>query len=116
MILRGIDFGHVMNASGARNFFGQGYWFHPWLKSFGLDYTGSTFVAKTTPFAPRAGHMPLSGISLQPVELMPKCIKVNMLRGAVLNAVSLSSPGQMRFYGGKNGKNVPTHSLFLLRP
>ena len=93
MILRGIDFGHVMNASGARNFFGQGYWFHPRLKPFGLDYMGSTFVAKTTTLPARAGNMPLTSISLQPVELVPKCIKVNVPRGAVLNAVGLSGPG-----------------------
>ena len=82
-----------MNASGARNFFGQGYWFHPWLRPIGLDYTGSTFVAKTTTLFPQAGNMPLTSISLQPIELMPKCIKVNLPRGAVLNAVGLSGPG-----------------------
>ena len=93
MILRGIDFGYVMNASGARNFFGQGYWFHPWLRRFGLDYTGSTFVAKTTTLSYRSGNMPLVQTNLQPQELFPGCIKVNVINGAVLNAVGLSCPG-----------------------
>ena len=95
--LRGIDFGNVMNASGARNFFGDGYWFHPYLRNWGLDYTGSTFVAKTTTFPPRippeAGNMPFNQDTLQPLELFPRCIKVDFLRGTVLNAVSLSGPG-----------------------
>lgn len=93
MHLRGIDFGHVMNASGGRNFFGQGYWFHRFWKPFGLDYTGSTFVAKTTPLEYRAGYMPLTTFSLQPTELMPRCIKVKFFKRVVLNAVGLSSPG-----------------------
>ena len=93
MHLRGIDFGYVMNASGARNFFGDGYWFHPKLLPFGLDYTGSTFVAKTTPLLEKKGNMPLDLITLQPKELLPRCIKINLIRGDVLNAVGLSSPG-----------------------
>ena len=93
MILRGIDFGYVMNASGARNFFGQGYWFHPWLRPFGLNYTGSTFVAKTTTLSYRSGNMPLAQTNLQPQELFPGCIKINVIKGAVLNAVGLSGPG-----------------------
>ena len=93
MILRGIDFGYVMNASGARNFFGQGYWFHPKLRPFGLDYTGSTFVAKTTTLLKRDGYTSLVWTNLQPQELFPQCIKINVMRGAVLNAVGLSGPG-----------------------
>lgn len=37
--------------------------------------------------------MPLSPVTLQPVEFFPACIKVNVRRGAVLNAVGLSGPG-----------------------
>lgn len=92
MILRGIDFGYVMNASGARNFFGEGYWFHKYGCRFGLNYTGSTFVAKTTTLDPRVGNMPLT-TDLQPTELLPECIKINFLKAAVLNAVGLSGPG-----------------------
>jgi dihydroorotate dehydrogenase len=91
--LRGIEIGNVLNASGARNFFGEGYPFHSFLKPFGLDYTGSTFVAKTTTLLPRAGNMPLRPGSVMPSEFKPMCIRVNWLQGAVLNAVGLSGPG-----------------------
>ena len=82
-----------MNASGARNFFGQGYPYHRWWRHFGLDYTGSTFVAKTTTLDPRAGNMPLTDYTLQPIEVFPRCIETNIRKRAVLNAVGLSGPG-----------------------
>jgi len=94
MILDGIDYGRVWSASGARGFFGEGYWFHSPLRPFGLDWRGSTFVAKTTTMEPRAGNMPLVGT--RPREWKPKCIEVNFRRGAVLNAVGLSGPGLVR--------------------
>lgn len=94
MRLRGIDFGNVMNASGARNFFGQGYWFHRFWGPFGLDYTGSTFVAKTTPLDPRKGNMlTANDDGMTPKKLFPDCIVVDHLKQTVLNAVGLTSPG-----------------------
>ncbi len=90
MIVRGIDFGHVLNASGARGFFGEGYWFHRCIP--GLNYRGSTFVAKTTTLEERAGNMPL-GRMWRPRELMPKCIVVKPFKGVTLNSVGLSGPG-----------------------
>ena len=94
MRLRGIDFGYVMNASGARNFFGQGYWFHPWLRPFGLSFENSTFVAKTTPLDPRKGNMlTKNDDGMTPKELFPDCIVVDHLKQTVLNAVGLTSPG-----------------------
>lgn len=92
MKLRGIDFGPVLDASGVRGFFGEGYWYHRWLRPFGLDFTGSTFVAKTTTLYHRAGNMMLD-FDLIPVELKPKCIKVYFRKKMVLNAVGLSGPG-----------------------
>lgn len=93
MKLLGIDFGTAMNASGARGFFGERdpYWFHRPLRPFGLDWSGSTFVAKTTTLEPRAGNMPLDGN--RPRHWKPDCIAVNFRRAAVLNAVGLSGPG-----------------------
>lgn len=91
MHLRRIDFGHVLNASGARNFDGSGWWYHRLLGWAGLDFDGSTFVAKTTTLNARAGNMPLKGYS--PVSRLPDCIKVYPLRGMALNAVGLSGPG-----------------------
>jgi hypothetical protein len=92
MILRGQNWPNVYNASGARGFSGEGYPFHkPW-RPFGLDYTGSCFVAKTTTLEPRLGNMPLDE-NLRPRELLPKCIVVKLIQGVVLNAVGLSGPG-----------------------
>ncbi len=93
MILRGIDFGHVWQASGATNFYGQGWWYHHWLKMFGLDFSGSTFVAKTTTLDVRLGNMPMKQDGVTPKELLPKCIHVNRKTRAAVNAVGLSGPG-----------------------
>jgi dihydroorotate dehydrogenase len=90
MIVRGVDFGHVLNSSGARGFFGEGYWFHRCVP--GLNYRGSTFVAKTTTLEERAGNMPL-GPRWRPRELVPKCIVVKPFKGVTLNSVGLSGPG-----------------------
>ncbi len=91
MRLRGHDFGPVLNSSGARGFYGEGYWFHDLWHQLGLDYTGSTFVQKTTTLTARAGNMPLDGVT--PKELLPKCIVVKPFKGVVLNSVGLSGPG-----------------------
>lgn len=93
MRLKGVDFEPVFCASGARNFFGEGYWFHRYAKPMGLDYTGSTLIAKTTTLEPRAGNMPLKKGSTMPVDAAPKCIIVKPAKGIALNAVGLSGPG-----------------------
>lgn len=92
MRLRGIEFGPVLDASGVRGFFGEGYPYHRWLRPFGLDFTGSTFVAKTTTLFARAGNMPLND-DLSPQEAKPRCIVVKPGKGITLNAVGLSGPG-----------------------
>jgi dihydroorotate dehydrogenase len=92
MHLRGIDFGHVFNASGARGFYGEGYWYHKYWRPFGLNYEGSTFVAKTTTLMPRLGNMPLD-VDGCPIDLVPDCIVVKPAAGVTLNAVGLSGPG-----------------------
>lgn len=93
MNLRGVDFGPVWDASGVRGFFGEGYWYHKWLKPVGLSFKGSTFVAKTTTLAPRKGNMELAEDGLSPKRRRPDCIVVKMRHGAALNAVGLSGPG-----------------------
>lgn len=93
MILRGIDFGFVWQASGATNFYGQGWWYHHLLRPFGLDFSGATFVAKTSTMFPREGNMPLKNDRVTPKEWLPQSIHVNRKTGAALNAVSLSGPG-----------------------
>ena len=92
MRLRGIPFGNVLSASGVQGFFGEGYWFHPYLKPFGLDFSNFTFVAKTTTLTARPGNLPLRD-DFTPRELLPKCIYVKPWQGVALNALGLSGPG-----------------------
>lgn len=92
MRLRDIDFGSVFDASGVRGFFGEGYWYHIILRPFGLDFRGSTFVAKTTTLLPRKGNMAM-GSGYTPKEWFPRTIIIKPRLGAALNAVGLSGPG-----------------------
>ncbi len=96
MRLRNVQFSRVWCSSGARGFFGDGYWYHKWLKLIGLDYGNSTFVAKTTTFAPRKGNMPLKEDKVSPKDFLPACIKVKPVKGLVLNSVGLSGPGAVQ--------------------
>lgn len=95
MVLRGIDFGPVLDASGTRGFFGEGYPYHKVFSHVGLDFSGSTFVAKTMTLEPRAGNMQ----NLRPNGTMPwwafrqPCVVVKPLKGVALNAVGLSNLG-----------------------
>ena len=98
MILRGIEFGHISNASRARNFFGDGWRQTRLVNLFG-GWGGSTFVAKTTTLYPRMepekglGNMRLDPKTLQPVDWFPDCILFDFYRQLTLNAVGLSGPG-----------------------
>lgn len=115
MKLRGIDFGPVCGASGVTNFFNQGWPQHKLFKIFpGFDFSGMTFTAKTMTLDKRPGNMPLSG-DLQPSELMPKSIYVNLqmfLNGHVLNAVGLSGPGSESLFNDGRWQNF-TKPFFL---
>lgn len=91
MILRGIDFGNVLGASGVQGFFGEGYWFHH-IPGRRPNFNGMTFVSKTATLLSRKGNMPLTR-NFTPGNLFPGCIKVNFWRGATLNSVGLSNPG-----------------------
>ena len=93
MILRGINFGPVWGASGVQGFFGEGYWYHPWLRPIGLNFQDMTFVAKTTTLHAQMGNMPMRADGITPVEHSPSCIAVRPLKGVALNAVGLSGPG-----------------------
>lgn len=99
--LNGQDFWPVMNASGGRGFFGEGYPFHWLWRWFGLDYTGSMLDTKTTTHLPRLGrkkgegNAPLKADSFSLAEWWPNSIYVTFymwLKGLVLNAVGLSNP------------------------
>jgi dihydroorotate dehydrogenase len=92
---REIEFGCVMNAAGARNFYGEpdAYWFQPLLKPLGLDYTDCTLVTASVTVEPYEGVMPLNKRDTRPLELYPECIKILPLQSAVLNKKNLSNPG-----------------------
>ena len=92
MKLRGIDFGHVLDASGVRGWFGEGYSFHRWVP-FGLDFKGSTFVAKTTTLNPRPGQASMSRNGWRPRVIGQRAIRISWRKGAALNAFGLPGPG-----------------------
>lgn len=99
MELRGIPFGSVFDASGVRGFFGEGYWYHRYLRPLGLRFDHATFVAKTTTLLPRVGNMPMRSNGVTPIERRPQCIVVRPFRGVALNAVGLSGPGAQALLG-----------------
>lgn len=92
MQLRGIEFGRVLGASGVQGFFGEGYWYHKPLRPIGLDFSGMTFVAKTTTLRACEGHMKLRA-DFTPKKWFPDCIVVKFRKGVALNAIGLSGPG-----------------------
>ena len=98
MRLREINFGPVLDGSGVEGFFGEGYWFHKFLRPLGLNFNGCAFVAKTATLKPRKGNMPLKDDGITPKELKPKCVKVKLFKGVALNAVGLSGPGAIALF------------------
>ncbi|MEO8065428.1 MAG: HisA/HisF-related TIM barrel protein [Candidatus Doudnabacteria bacterium] len=103
MLLGNIRFNYAIDQSGIRNFDGNGYPYHRYLKGSGFSFDNCSFVAKTTTLDPRrgpayceGGNMPLRSDGMTPRELKPKCIFVSprsFLLGVALNAVGLSGPG-----------------------
>jgi len=98
MELCGINFGNVFCASGALNFFGEGYPYHKVWRLAGLSFNGAGFVAKTTTLEPRAGNMPLMHDGTTPQEIVPKCIVIKPNSGHILNAVGGSGRGAVSLF------------------
>lgn len=97
-------FGPVWGASGATNFFNQGWPFHEPLRRWcpGFYPNQMTFVAKTMTTEPKEGNMPSDPLDQMPLEKNPKCIKRNFWHAAALNAVGLTNRGaKMLFAIGK---------------
>lgn len=94
-----VEFGNVFCAPGALGFDGEGYRFHQYWKHFGMDWSGTTFVAKTITYPPNSGNMPfrLGTNQVASTEFVPRCIVVKPFSGHVLNAVRLSNPGIVWF-------------------
>ena len=91
----GIQFSPAFAASGVMGNFGEGYFHHKVFEAVGLlNKSGTTFVSKTATLNQRNGNMPYeNGNNFGPKELIPSCIKINLLTGNTLNAVGLSNPG-----------------------
>jgi len=86
-------FGRVYLASGVKGIDGEGYWYDRWYRAIpGYNWKGATFIAKTVTLEARDGNLPLKE-NLQPKQHFPKCVKVYPFRGAMMNAVGVSSPG-----------------------
>jgi dihydroorotate dehydrogenase len=93
MKLRGIEFGHVWDAAGARGWFGEGHAFHPAVRPFGLRFDGSTFVAKTTTLNARRGNASMRPDGMTPRVFPQRAVEVRWFKGVVLNAFGLPGPG-----------------------
>ncbi|HSX24507.1 MAG TPA: hypothetical protein VLG69_00910, partial [Candidatus Andersenbacteria bacterium] len=95
----GVEYPSVMNASGTRGFFGEGYWYHKYWNIAGLTFKNCALNAKTTTMQERLnpkkglGNMPMRPDGITPHEFFPKCIVIKPWSGAALNAVGLSGPG-----------------------
>jgi len=91
MRLREKNFGSILNASGARGYFGKKY--RHQIGPFEPNWGGCGFLAKTSTLPPNKGNMPMRKDGITPIELFPKCVKVYFRKGIILNAVGLSGPG-----------------------
>lgn len=87
-----MEFGTVLNASGARGFFGETPNFN-WGRQSIVDWKGSTFVAKTVTLSPHRGNLKVAEEGITSVEEYPACIVVDEERQQVINAVGLTGPG-----------------------
>lgn len=112
-ILKGVNFGKCFISAGTLNFFGEGWRmphriYQPIFQS-DFDFTGATFISKTTTLEERRGNMELRE-DLQPKELFPDCIKVYCRKEVILNAVGLAGPGaEYLFETGKwQARREPT--------
>ncbi len=79
----------VFTASGAQGFTGEGWWYHRFLKPFGLKFDKATLITKTVTTQPRLGNLKNS--------ILPDCIKVNFAKEAALNAVGLTNAGVQNY-------------------
>lgn len=101
MILNGLEFGYLFWASGAVNFFGEGWWYDKYLNlvpgysSRGITETGKTVTLESRLGSEKngeSGNMVLND-HYQTKKWLPDCVKIYWLKGLALNAVGLSGPG-----------------------
>lgn len=110
MKLKGVNYGPILCAVGARGFHKEGYWWHWIWMLIGLTWSKTGFIAKTMTLEKRDGtpdengklgkngnmELKSDGVSLK--EWLPKAIWVQMvIGGAILNVLGLPNFG-IRFY------------------
>ncbi len=105
MKTRGIEFGPITCAAGARGFFKEPYRHQKFMGPVSPNWEGCGFITKTATRHRTVGNMPMQKDGITPVEFSPACIAPNLrmnnlglslkmfLRGYMLNAVGLSGPG-----------------------
>lgn len=82
MKLRGINFGNCFST--AEGFFGEGYPIYEILHIAGLDFRGSTFIARTTTLKKNLGNLLLRSNGISVKEFLPGCILPNFKGGSFL--------------------------------
>lgn len=116
VILKGVNFGKCFISAGTLNFFGEGWRMpHKFYELLpGFNFTGTTFISKTTTIDAREGNMRLKE-DLQPKELFPRCIKAYPSKKIMLNAVGLSGPGAEHLFrlGKWQAKKEPFFISFM---
>lgn len=96
MILRNINFGGALGASGVTGYYsGEEYKYHELYKKFipGFSFENMAEVAKTFTFGAHEGNTKLAADNYSVAEWFPDSIKAFPFHGAFLNAVGLSNPG-----------------------
>lgn len=115
MKLRKIEFGSALGGSGVEGFFGnKEYLFHKLPGGLSPDFTGMTFVSKTTTLLGRNGNARLkSDYTLR--DLFPDCVKIKPFSKVMLNAFGLSGPGLGALLGtGKWQKRTKPFLISLM--
>jgi len=77
------------------NFLGDGWKYHKIFRRIfprGFDFSGATFISKTTTLNYRRGNLDLN-LDLQPNSWVSDCIRIYPKKGVILNATGLSGPG-----------------------
>lgn len=103
MELREINFGTCLSTG--EGFFGEGFPIYELLHLAGLDFRGSTFVARTTTLKKNLGHLLMRANGINTKEFLPRCILPNFRKenfllsmkmfkdGSILNADGFPGPG-----------------------
>lgn len=94
MKLMGVEFGPVLDASGVQGRFGEGPPLYQYAKHIGLDFTGSTFIARSTALFERRDDDSSATAASRWVKPLRKYINLRTwMRGIDLRSDDLAGPG-----------------------